>query len=192
MQITGRALNVLLCFLIVGGTGIPCQAQWFAAPSGGLTGGSVLQVPGVNFRAYLFQHNKPFCFGPEFSVFWPKKEVHQDQKTEKHLLELNLNGHYLIHLNEYIVIYPLSGLNYTHEKKVVTQHKATRNLTHLKGWGVNYGLGLHYHTERFAPFIEFMRPWYWKGQATAESHLFVGAYWFIKQGIDENEANLPE
>ena len=106
-------------------------------------------LTGINGRLY-YGVNESFCFGPEISYF-PYQSI--DKGYEKYVLDLNINAHYIIELSEKNGFYPLSGINYTIEKKRLVEE----NDEHEKEneFGLNYGAGLHYKFKNLFLFTEF-------------------------------------
>jgi uncharacterized membrane-anchored protein len=103
---------------------------------------------GINGRLY-YGVNKAFCFGPEISYF-PYQNI--SHNLEKSIIDLNVNAHYIFELNEKTGVYPVSGINYT-----IEQERADHDNEHEKeeGFGINYGVGIHYKIKNFYIFSEF-------------------------------------
>ncbi|WP_405566941.1 outer membrane beta-barrel protein [Polaribacter sp. Asnod6-C07] len=106
-------------------------------------------LAGINGRFY-YGVNESFCFGPEISYF-PYQNT--DKGYEKSIIDLNINAHYIFELNESLGVYPLSGINYTIENERFVEE----NDEHKKenGFGINYGVGIHYKLKDLFIFSEF-------------------------------------
>lgn len=91
--------------------------------------------PGVNARFYYnMGHN--FCFGPEVSYF---------SLEGLEVLDFDFVAHYIFE-TPYAGVYPLVGVNYTHE--VEFGHA-------LGAAGVVFGAGLHRNFNSFTVFAEY-------------------------------------
>ncbi len=104
---------------------------------------------GINTRIY-YGPNDHFCFGPEVS-FFPYQEI--DNEYELKVTELNFNAHYIVELTHDFGIYPLSGINLTIEKERLIE--VTDENKEEDGFGLNYGLGIHYNLGKLFAFAEF-------------------------------------
>lgn len=113
-------------------------------PGVGVTYGSNIKSAGLNLRGYDFI-DEHICFGPEFSYF----SADGVRNEEFSLMELNFIGHYVFKIAEHLGAYPLSGLNYSIEKR---REPDSEN---EKAWGLNVGGGIHYELAGFFPFLEY-------------------------------------
>ncbi len=143
MSLASRLFILLLSFSIY----VSGQEGWM--PGVGPTLATSTSLKGVNARAY-YGVNERFCFGPELSVF-PYQEISDEYETS--LWEANFNAHYLFELAHRLGTYPLGGLNYTSENERSIIH--SDEIEKQRGFGINYGLGLHYNINRVLLFTEF-------------------------------------
>ncbi len=122
---------------------------------GGMPYNVTVEAPGLNLRGY-YNVNESFCFGPEFTFFFPGTESKAEEEIEKSIWEINLNAHYVFELNEQLGVYPILGFNYTREKEDInyafTNEKATKT---KEAFGLNLGGGFHVPLPQFTPFVEY-------------------------------------
>jgi len=136
------------CFLLVFGFAslsiTYIQAQSLMIGAGGSYGTSVEQF-GLNSRLY-YGLNEKLCFGPEFAYF--PAIVKGDEKIQ--LNEYGFVVHYIIEVKEKIGFYPLTGINYSNEKR---DHLG---LTYEENaFGASFGAGMHFSINNFLPFVEY-------------------------------------
>lgn len=116
-----------------------------------------LETPGINFRSYLFA-TEEICFGPEFTYFFPVREVHGQVSTELSVYTIDLNAHYFINLSKHhsFGIYPILGIDYTREKEEETEFGEVHEKT-VNAIGLNTGIGfeksLFHRVNLFSEFI---------------------------------------
>ena len=115
--------------------------------------GGVLELEeslyGVNGRFY-YGINETFCFGPEISYF-PYQSTEYD--SEKSIIDLNINAHYIFEFHHKLGLYPLLGFNYTIDKIRLTDNpEESESESEV---GINYGFGAHYNLSHYFIFSEF-------------------------------------
>jgi hypothetical protein len=130
-----------------------------------------LETPGINARAYFFL-NKYICFGPEFTYFFEKTTIGEnDDITITNAFTFDFNSHYVFEVMEHhrLGIYPILGLNYTNEKE--TEHGET----HLdEAFGLNLGAGFETPlSEKIHLFSEFIHTF----STIQDNVLFLGVNW---------------
>ena len=100
----------------------------------GATYSGEFQTVGFNSRVY-YNITEQLCLGSEFSFLKSGKEE---------LKEVNFVAHYIFE-TRFIGIYPLAGVNFSHEKKAETD----------SDWGFKGGVGVHRNVKKFNIYAEF-------------------------------------
>ena len=157
-----------------------CLSAQSISVGGGIPYNVELDRLGLNARGY-YNIGKHFCFGPEYSIFLPKRETIGDENKKVLVSEVNLNAHFIFEINELLAFYPLVGLNYTREFEKVTYLSDGR--MESKGYnfyGANLGAGFHVALPKFVPFFEYE---YVIGDL--EEHIFIVGLFFNLS--EENE-----
>lgn len=149
-----KLLQLSWLLFLIGFLPTNVHAQHFSA-GGGVAYNATVETPGLNLRGY-YNKGEHFCFGPEFTYFFPKNETHGDEAIKTSVWEINFNAHYIFEVNERLGVYPLFGFNYTKEKEAITYlSKAETKEESVDAFGVNLGAGLHVPLPKFTPFIEY-------------------------------------
>ncbi len=132
----------LFSFLLVGlSTDLFSQRYDFGL---GSVYGSEINSPGLNTRYYVNSNDHRFCFGPEFTIFYPHEEAYGALTKTKKLWEFNLNAHINFMLIGNLGFYPLIGLNHSRESEELSQARGENGFLVKNEWGMNLGIGLHY------------------------------------------------
>ena len=121
---------------------------------GGIPYNASKEHTGLNLRGY-YNIGEQICFGPEFTVFFPKTVTHINEEIQTSIWEINFNAHYIFEVSEKLGMYPIIGFNYTREIEDITilSTGLTDKKTH-QYIGLNIGGGFHLPQPKFVPFIE--------------------------------------
>ena len=144
-------VSFVACILVIVNLAL---GQSFSFGAAGIYGDDIEEV-GIHTRAYYNLKNDRICFGPEFSYFRKSEEVVSGENISTQLKEINLNGHYIIELNEKWGLYPLTGLNvsFEAEKTVIDTGEIQKKRADI--FGVNIGIGMHRAVDKWVVFGEF-------------------------------------
>ncbi|PWJ44233.1 outer membrane beta-barrel protein [Sediminitomix flava] len=139
------------------------QAQTFSIGTSAVYGDDIEEA-GFNLRG-MVHLDKHIGLVAEYTTFHQHDEIAHHELEQKRLWEINLNAEYNIHLLKHLGIYPLVGLNYSHELEDI--HELTGAETHsytaqnhdshheINSFGMNLGAGIHYELGHFEPFVEY-------------------------------------
>ncbi len=143
-----------LFFLLILTINIYSQSTY----SVGLAGiyGDDIDDIGINARAYINSKDHRFCFGPEFSFFSNTSQTSNNLQKESELFELNFNAHYIFEIAKGLGVYPLTGMNFSHEKEEIFEGGLLEEKETANEFGWNIGGGVHYQLyANWLVFIEY-------------------------------------
>ncbi len=145
--------NYLITALLVASTVAGLSGQHISV-GGGVAYNATLSSLGINLRTY-YNVGEKICFGPEIAFFLPITESEQGISEKIFLWEANLNIHYIFELSHRVGIYPVIGLNYSHERKRL-QNQPSHNMSEIEeAVGGNLGGGAHLAGRYFVTFLEY-------------------------------------
>jgi len=122
---------------------------------GGIPYNATAETFGINLRGY-YNFKEHICFGPEFTLFFPRTTTFDDEEIETLIWEFNFNAHYIFEVSENIGAYPILGFNYTREIEDITflSNGMIERKT-VDAIGLNIGGGFHIPQPSFVPFLEY-------------------------------------
>jgi len=109
---------------------------------------------GINVS--LFNHvNEKLAAGIEINTFFPAHYMDKQEEMTLTGLDIDLNLHYLVKLDDHFHFYPIAGISHTLEKEYEGEHLLTRE----SFWSFNTGAGLQVTHGRWIPHIEYLLTW---------------------------------
>lgn len=139
------------------GMGLSAHAQHFSV-GGALIYGDEIHEPGINLRL-AYHVNHPLAVVGEYTYF----QSHYARHEKKKLWEANLNLEYSFPIVHHLYVYPVVGLNYSQEAEYEALPEGGDHGEHYEPepehivgkFGLNMGVGMHYHIGDFEPFVEY-------------------------------------
>lgn len=107
---------------------------------------------GLNL-SYFHHFNERLTGGLEMNRFFTKRVVDEDAELDLSAWDFDLNLHYLLPLNKYWRIYPITGISHTSEKEIVVE---TQEKTITRFWSYNAGAGVLFQSGKWAPHAEYL------------------------------------